>query len=217
MALPLDPVTSDEMFPETYVPPFVTSEEVAELAAEIIGEWDELRVIQEAIDSQVRPLVVAYVLDTKKMAPDEDWTVHTIVNVTKASPLWRSLAGVDVVVAYREHFWDMHEDGERRAFLHHGLSHIDALGGKVSLKPHPAEGFPWTFRRYGPLSIGERMFARAGSLWNEDHPQEPTPLRTVEDLSRAALDAVADRANRGEFDDPVAGTTLRVTRPAGDA
>lgn len=217
MALPLDPVTSDEMFPDTYVPPFVTSEEVAELAADVIATWDEMKPLREALASEVRPLVVAYALDTKKMAPGEVWTVHTIVNVTKASPLWRSLAGVDVVVAYREHFWDIHEDGERRAFLHHGLSHIDALGGKVAIKPHPAEGFPWTFRRYGPLSIGERMFARAGSLWSEDHPQEPTPLRTVEDLSRAALDAFADAANRGEFDDPVAGTTVRVTRPTGDA
>jgi hypothetical protein len=110
-----------------------------------------------------------------------EWTVHTVVNVTKASPLWRCLSGHHVVVAYRQVFWDAHDEDERKAFVHHGLSHIDALGSKVAVRPHPVEGFPWTFRRYGPLSINDKMFFRAGSLWNEDHPSEPTPLRSVDD------------------------------------
>lgn len=179
MALPLDPQTQDEMFPDTLVDPFVLSEEVAELAGSVVAKWDEFRALAEAIDSDVNPLAIAYVLDTKKFDIAEDWSIHTVVNVTKASPLWRSLSNYGVVVAYRQVFWDAHDEDERRAFLHHGLSHIETLGPKVTLRAHPAEGFPWTFRRYGPLSAGEQMFVKAGSLWAEDHPQEPTPLRAV--------------------------------------
>lgn len=180
MAQPLEPMTTDEMFPDTLVEPFIVSPEVADLALDVAKHWDEFRGLRDALDSEVRPLQVAFVVDTKKfdMAEDE-WTVHTVLNVTKASPLWRSLSGYDVVVAYRQVFWDAHQDAERRAFLHHGLSHIDALGGKVSIRPHPVEGFPWTFRRYGPLSLNDSMFLRAGSLWAEDHPTEPTPIRPI--------------------------------------
>jgi len=181
---PLDPVTSDEMFPDTLVEPFVLSPEVADLAFVIIEHWDEFRALRDAIESEANPLSIAYVHDTKKFdMAEEEWTVHTVVNVTKASPLWRSLSSYHVVVAYRQAFWDAQDDAARRAFLHHGLSHIDALGTKVAIRPHPVEGFPWTFRRYGPLSLNDKMFYRAGSLWNEDHPSEPTQLRSVQDLA----------------------------------
>ncbi len=198
MALPLDPVTSDEMFPDTYVDPFVLSDDVALFARAVVHEWDEFAVLRDALRSEARPLEIFYVLDTKKFdATTEDWTIHTVVKVTKASPLWRSLALCDVVVAYRQAFWDSHDEGQRKAFLHHALSHIDITAGKVTLRDHPAEGFPWTLRRYGPLSFGETQFVRAGSLWNEDHPQEPTPLRAV-DLDKV-MDEVVDRVNAGEL------------------
>lgn len=181
MGLPLDPVTTDEMFPDTLVEPFVLSSDVADIASDVIEHWDEFRALRDAIESEVNPLSIAYVLDTKKFEmTEEDWTVHTVVNVTKASPLWRSLSSYHAVIAYRQAFWDAQDDGARRAFLHHGLSHIDALGSKVAIRPHPVEGFPWTFRRYGPLSLNDKMFFRAGSLWNEDHPEEPVQLRALD-------------------------------------
>lgn len=181
----LDPITQDEMFPDTYVQPFVTSTDLADVADDVLRKWDEFKALRDAIDSEANPVQIAYVLDTKKLGDDEDLTVHTIVNVTKASPLWRSLTGIAVVVAYRQVAWDNHDAEERAGFVHHGLGHIDTLAGKVAIRPHPAEGFPWTFRRYGPLSIGERMFARASALWNEDHPVEPTPLRSVDETDEA--------------------------------
>lgn len=209
MALPLEPQT-DEMFPDTRVEPFILSDEVAEVAGEIVAQWDEFRALRDAIDSEAHPLRVAYVLDTKPFDVGEaDWTIHTVVDTKKAAPVWRVLSEYDVVVIYRQVFWDAHTPDERLAFLHHGLSHIDALAGKVAIRPHPVEGFPWTFRRYGPLSINDRMFLRAGSLWTEDHPTEPTSLRPVVDQ---VMDAVEAAAARGEFDDPATGTTVTATR-----
>lgn len=195
----IDPLTQDEMFPDTLVPPFILSPEVADTAAQVMRSWDEFSGLRDAIWSEVDPLSIAYVLDTKpfNMAEDE-WTVHAVVNVTKASPLWRSLTGYHLVVAYRQAFWDAVgelDTAERLAFLHHGLSHIDALGSKVALRPHPVEGFPWTFRRYGPLSLNDKMFFRAGSLWSEDHPSEPTPLRSVADIAEdVAAMPIVDQA-----------------------
>jgi hypothetical protein len=184
MAMPLEPVTTDEMFPDTLVQPFEKAPEVAELAADVMARWDEFKSLRSAIDAEYAPLEIAYVFDTKKLGDDEDWTIHTVVNASKASPLWRSLTGYGAVIAYRKAFWDLQDTEARASFLHHGLQHIDALAGKVTIRPHPAEGFPWTLRRYGPLSFGETQFVRAGSLWNEDHPTEPTPLRSVEDEDR---------------------------------
>lgn len=209
MALPLDPVITDEMFPDTLVEPFVRSTEVADLAVEVIEHWDEFRALRDAIDSEATPLSIEYVLDTKKFdMAEEEWSVHTVVNVTKASPLWRSLSGIHVVVAYRQAFWDAQDDAARRAFIHHGLSHIEALGSKVALRPHPVEGFPWTFRRYGPLSLNDKMFFRAGSLWNEDHPSEPVQLRvadvpgdaTGEPCPFHGCTLAADHAGEHQFD-----------------
>lgn len=225
MALPLEPTSQDEMFPDTYVPPFTLSDEVADAAAEVIAHWDEFRGLRDALESEAHPLAVAFVLDTKPFDVTEaDWSVHTVVNVTKASPLWRVLSGHDVVVAYRQVFWDAHEPDERLAFLHHGLSHIDALGGKVAIRPHPVEGFPWTFRRYGPLSLNDRMFLRAGSLWTEDHPTEPTPLRSLdaflagEDgeqaMAAAAAEQWGDQATVDRTEDGTLRVTVDTTKPA---
>lgn len=198
MPLSLDPVTSDEMFPETYLEPFVRSPEVEALAGVVMAGWDEFRGLRDAIAAEYRPLEIAFVLNTKKLADDEDITVHTVVNVTKAQPVWRSLTGYGIVVAYRKPLWDIQTDGEKRAFLHHGLSHIDTWGGKIAIRPHPVEGFPSTFWRYGPLSLDDQMFARAASLWNDEHP-EKAKAAAASDV-HPAVQRFVDKIAEGEVD-----------------
>lgn len=191
MAVPLDPQTPDEMFPDTLTEPFVRSKEVEKLALTVLAQWDEFKGLRDALNREDNPIEIVYVLDTKKFDIFEDeLKIHTIVNVVRANPLWRTLTGFAVAVIFREAFWKALELQERSAWLHHGLSHIEVVGQKVALRDHPVEGFPWTYRRYGPLSQLERQFLRAGSLWNEDHPAEPVQLR-------ALADDVVDHAAEG--------------------
>lgn len=197
----------EEMFPDTLLPAFITAPDLADLATDVMARWDELKPVRSAIDAEYAPLEVAYVFDTKKLGDDEERSIHTIVKTSKASPLWRCLTGYGAVVAYRKAFWDVQDMEVRASYVHHALSHIDVLAGKVTMRPHPAEGFPWTLRRYGPLSLGEQMFMRAGALWNEDHPAEPTRLRSTTD---EVMRRVIDEVNSGALDTD--GVTVTATQ-----
>ena len=191
MALPLTPESG--LFPDTLIPPFVVSPDVAALAEDVIADFDEFEPIQTAI--RETGLDIAYVFETKAFDPlKEEFKPHTIAKVTKASPLWRVLGDHDLVIQFRQAFWDAFDVNQRRAVLHHELTHIevDEPGSdgrpKISLRPHDVEDFALTVRRFGTVLPGRALFAKAILDWqHEQENPEPTRLR---DIARAAVDAI---------------------------
>lgn len=195
MALPLTPESG--LFPDTLVEPFIASREVEDLARGVIADFDEFEPIQTAI--RETGLDIAYVFETKAFDPlKEEFKPHTIAKVTKASPLWRVLADHDLVIQFRQAFWEAFDVNQRRAVLHHELTHIeiDEPGNdgrpKISLRPHDVEDFALTVRRFGTVLPGRALFAKAFLDWQ--HEQErPEPTR-LHDLVEAIVDAASTDA-----------------------
>lgn len=215
MALPLDPDTG--MFPATLVEPFTDAPELADLADEVIRSFDEFRPIADAVDEGLR---ITYVWETKPFEPAKDeYKVHILAKVTKASPLWRHVGQTEIVIQFRSWFWERFDDAQRRAVIHHELTHItvgepdDEGRFKVSLRDHDVEDFTATMRRFGPIIPGRAGFVKAYLDWqHEQETPDPTPLRSIGDAMDQALDEVVDRVNAGELDDPKTGTKVTARR-----
>jgi hypothetical protein len=215
MAIPLDPESG--MFPETYVAPFIEAPELEALAEEVLAQYDEFEPIQTAM--REAGLRIAYVWETKPFDPlKEDIRPHTIAKVTKASPLWTLLAATELAIQFRRAFWEPFRDNQRRAVLHHELTHIevdepDAQGRiHLSLRKHDVEDFTRTMRRFGPVIPGRAAFVKAYLDWQ--HEQErpgPTPLRAVDVTSPEFEEAMRREAPAGWDVDRTADGTLRVT------
>lgn len=190
MALPLDP--DEGMFPETLVEPFLDAPALEKMAGEVMQTFDEFRPISDAIHDGLR---IAYVWETKPFDPGKDeYKVHIVAKVTKASPLWRHVAETELVIQFRQWFWDKFTDAQRRAVVHHELTHIlvdepDAQGRiRLSLRDHDVEDFWQTMRRYGPVKPGAAGFIKAYLDWqHEQDTPEPTPLRLAHDLVDALV------------------------------
>lgn len=215
------------MFPEIDGPDFIRSDEVKAVGLEVldmhggIGGVPRLHPIAEAIrDGDLR---IMWLFNEKPFneETEDDQEPEIAGRCVKAPKLWHDITGVDFAIWVRKHFWDDFNTELRRAVVLHELLHIEIKRDKdnqprFATRKHDVEDFVDVARQYGPAALagdGAR-YVRASALFGGE--QEPTPLRTVEDLSRAALDAVADAANRGELDDPTTGTTVRVTRPGQD-
>lgn len=190
MALPLDPDTG--MFPATLVEPFTDAPPLADLADLVMRQFDEFRSIADAVDEGLR---IAYVWETKPFDPGKDeYKVHIVAKVTKASPLWRHVGETELVIQFRQWFWDKFDDAQRRAVIHHELTHIlvdepDAEGRiKVTLRDHDIEDFWQTMRRYGPVKPGAAGFVKAYLDWqHEQETPAPTPLRLAHELVDAVV------------------------------
>jgi hypothetical protein len=215
MALPLEPDVAPE---DEVLDPFIDAPDVRALAMEVAHTWEEFATLRDNLNRETDPIRMAFVFETKPFVEGEVVKTHTIAKVTKASPLWSFLGEVDLVVQFRMPFWEYFDDRQRRAVLHHELSHIEFPRGKLSLREHDVEDFIGTVRRYGPYLAGRRAFVKAAEIWLEENPepesevdqarrrrQERAQQATVDDV----MDEVVDRANRGEFDDPATGTTVR--------
>jgi len=178
MAIPLEPESG--LFPDTLVPPFVEAPEVAELAESVLGQFDEFRAIREALrDDGLR---IRYVFETKDFDPTKDeFKPHTIAKVTKAGPLWRCLAETEIVVQFREWYWDRFDEQERRGVLHHEFMHVVVdEAGKVSLAEHDVEEFAKTVRRFGARRGHHAALFKAFTDWSHEQERpEPTPLRVA--------------------------------------
>lgn len=213
MALPLDPDTG--MFPDTLVEPFVRSTALAEAGLQVIADFDEFEPIATAM--READLGIVWVFETKPFDPGtEEFKPHTIAKVTKASPLWRCLAGVPLVIQFRQTFWEAFDEPKRRAVIHHELTHIEVAEpddqgrAKISLRPHDVEDFALTMRRFGPIIPGRATFVKAFLDWqHEQESPEPTKLRSIQE---AALDRVVDDINAGALDDAVKGTKVTARR-----
>lgn len=203
------------LFPGVAEPQYVRSPEVRDLAELVIAEFDEFRPIQEAVLNQ--GLRIVYAWDTRPFDfVRDEYGPHVIAQVRKA-PTWvRDLHGGHVMLEFRRWFWDHFDAAQRRAVIHHELTHLeldgetDELGNpKVKLRKHDVEDFTGTMRRFGPVIPGRREFIKAAMDWQheQEHP-EPTPLRqvTTEDLAHVAGEALADAVARGELGEDVTDT-----------
>lgn len=171
------------LFPGLAAEPFIKAPEVASLAATVMRRWEEFGELRRAVADGA--LEIAYVFETKPFDPEkEEFKPHTIAKVTKASPLWLSLTGHDLVIQFRQSFWDVFDDHRRQAVLHHELMHIEWAAGKLSLRPHDVEEMSKTARRYGPALPGRRELFTAFTTWQREQAGENVvPLRAVEDIA----------------------------------
>jgi hypothetical protein len=182
MTVPLSPESG--LFPGTYVAPFVEAPDVEALADEVAAQFSEFRSIQDAIRED--GLRIRYVFETKAFDPlKEELKPHTIAKVTKASPLWRVLGETELVIQFRQWFWEKFSEPERRGVLHHELSHIEigepgADGvAKVSLREHDVEEFALTVRRFGPRRDHHAAFFKAFLDWHDRQDVDVKPTGPV--------------------------------------
>lgn len=207
-----DPVRIPGLFAGQIEPPFVRSREVEDLAEALIAECDEFEAIQTA--RRDAGLSIEFVWETKPFDPMKDeYKPHVIAKVTKASPLWLSLTDTHLVVQFRRWFWERFDDGQRRAVLHHELTHIDVDEpddqGRipVSLRHHDVEDFTRTMRRFGPVIPGREAFVRAYVAW-----QAENPITHDAALGHRVAEAVAARVNAGDLGPNVTATVTHSGR-----
>jgi hypothetical protein len=195
--------------PETlFGPPpdaFIKAPDVEDVAAALLSEFDEFEPIRTAIEDGLR---IKYVFETKPFDPHkEELKPHTVAKTTKASPLWRALAGTELVIQFRQTFWDLFDETQRKAVLHHEFTHVVVDDdGSLALRPHDVEEFTRTLRRFGPYLPNRVALVKAAQAWQheQDHP-EPVQLRPID----AVLDRVVDEVNAGALGPNV--TAERVT------
>jgi hypothetical protein len=213
-----DPVRIPGLLDISIEPPFVRSQQVEDLAAEVIAAFDEFEPIQTA--QRECGLSIEYVWETKPFDPARDeYHAHVVAKVTKASPLWLSLTDTHLVVQFRRWFWERFDDSQRRAVLHHELTHVevdepDDQGRiPVRLRKHDVEDFTQTMRRFGPVIPGRRAFIAAATEWGREHPGalgEGTAAHE-DAFGHQVAEEVARRINAGEMDTADATATATVS------
>ena len=207
-APPLTPETG--LFPGIEVEPFIGAPDLEILADSVIGAYDEFASI--AVAMREHGLSIAYVFETKPFDPlEEELKPHTIAKVTKATPLWRCLTERELVIQFRQTFWDAFDERQRTAVVHHELTHVEVTEtdkGKLKVGPreHDVEDFSLTMRRFGPILPSRAAFVKAFLDWqHEQERPEPTPLRAVP-LGEAVMDAAVDMINAGALGPNVTAT-----------
>lgn len=204
-----DPVRVPGLLDVVVEPPFIRSREVEDLAEDVIASFDEFEPIRTSVADA--GLSIEYVFETRPFDPAKDeFKTHVIAKVTKAPPLWSSLTGHHLVVQFRRWFWERFDDEQRRAVLHHELSHVEVDEpddhGRipVSLRPHDVEDFAQTMLRFGPVIPGRSRFIKAYALWAAEHPDAAitsgTEVRPAEVEAEAfghrVAEAMMDAAER---------------------
>lgn len=193
MALPLEPDVAPE---DEVLDPFIAAPEVRMLAMDVAAQWEEFGALRDALGRETDPLRMAFVFETKPFVEGEVVKTHTIAKVTKASPMWAFLGDVDLVIQFRQPFWEYFDDRQRRAVLHHEMSHVEFPRGKVALREHDVEDFVGTIRRYGPYLPGRRAFIRAAQIWLEENPEPPSEFDEArerrERSQQQTLEEIAD-------------------------
>jgi len=76
------------------------------------------------------------------------------------------------VIQIAEEVWSYADDARRTALIHHELSHISPVTGKIRV--HTAEDFASTAYRYGAWQAGLEQVVRAVQLHDDEHRPEAT-------------------------------------------
>lgn len=171
-------------FPEIEGPDFVKSDEVAEVADDVlaahggIGGVGRLHAIAEAIEQG--ELKILWLLNTKPFndQSEDDQEPEIAGRCVKAPGLWRDFTGYDFAIWAREHFWDDFNEDLRRALVLHELLHIEVKHNdkgeiKLATRKHDVEDFVDVARQYGPAALagdGARYVRAAALFAGEPEP-----------------------------------------------
>lgn len=143
---------------------YVASKAIAGVAAGLIARHEIVRL-------NVEDLRVAYL---ERLGEPEGEGEEAIAKCQKASPLWRDLAGYDVVIwAWAAH-WEAFTPRQREALVLHELLHVarTAKGG-VKLRRHDLEEFGYVVRHYGAWDPAVEGFGRALRTYEVGETREP--------------------------------------------
>lgn len=123
------------------LPPYIKSEEVAELAEQVISEHTGFRDLEE--------LEICYLQRTDQPLDPED-EIDQIIAVVKASAPWQAASGVDVIIWVKKANWDLWNEKLKRALLTHALSHLMVTeDGKLKKLGHDVEAFVREANEFG--------------------------------------------------------------------
>lgn len=141
---------------------YVESPTIAEVARQLINRHDRFRPLDE--------LRIAYL---ERIGEPSGEGEDALAKCQKASPLWRDLAGYDLVIwAWRAKL-TMLTERQVEALVAHELCHafVDEKG-KLKLLKHDLEEFHWVARQYGPWLHDVRVFGEQLQAFSD----EPTPI-----------------------------------------
>jgi hypothetical protein len=170
---PMDPESGSQpgMFP--VVPAFVLAPDVVDVAARVLGRFDELREVREAINDG--DVVVTFWFDNAPFDPVKDEITHdTIGKAMKAPPFWKVATGMDAAIIVSAAFWEVFSTEQREATLLHELSHIEIARNKsgqatgVRISKHSIEEFTAVIRYYGSWLPDRAAFFKAFSVWQRE-------------------------------------------------
>ncbi len=142
---------------------YVDSPEVREVARQLINRHDRFR-----------PLDDFRILYVERLGEPSGEGEDALAKCQKASPLWRDVAGVDLVIWVWRHHWKAFEPRQREALVAHELCHPFVTDkGTLKLVKHDLEEFHWVARQYGPWLHDVRVFGEQLAAFDE-----PTSLES---------------------------------------
>lgn len=138
---------------------YIEAPEVAGVAAGLIARHDRFSSVCE-------DLRIAYLY---RLGVPTGEGEAILAACQKAAPLWRDLAGYDVVIWVWEAVWNVLEPRQAEALVSHELCHIGRNdSGGVKLRKHDLEEFAWVARQYGRWDDAIGHFASALELHDAD-------------------------------------------------
>lgn len=181
-------------FPEIEGPDFVKSDEVADVAQDVLAEHGAsagvARLFETARAVGAGDLSIAYLFNAKVFDQRAEEANHDAAGkCIKAPRLWHDVTGIDVAIWLREDMWRTWPADVRAAAVLHELLHVDASYDKkgqllLSVRKHDVEDFVDVVRIYGPIfgyaEGGSPGYVRAANLWADKTRREPTKLRRVD-------------------------------------
>jgi hypothetical protein len=143
---------------------YVESPQVREVARDIINRHDRFRALDD--------FRIVYL---ERLGDPTGEGEEAIAKCQKASPLWRDVAGVDLVIWDWRHHWLAVTERQREALVAHELCHPFVTDkGTLKLVKHDLEEFHWIARQYGPWLDDVRVFGQQLAAFSD----EPTPLES---------------------------------------
>jgi hypothetical protein len=161
MPLPLDPEQGSQAGMFEAEAAFVEADAVAEVAKDLLYEFNDLITLREAVDAG--DVVLGYWFDTKPYKADEGMEHDTVGKAVKVPPFWRIYSGIDVVIQIRRDLWTAFNAEQRKALLYHELKHVGIVGEKKTLKmqEHSIEEFTAVALRFGAWLPSRAAFGDA--------------------------------------------------------
>lgn len=143
---------------------YVASDEIAKIAGTLIRR-------HEIVALSTEDLRIAYM---ERLGERSGEGEEAIAKCQKASPLWRDLAGYDVVIWAWAEVWEQLESRQREALVLHELLHIgrNRTGG-VKLRKHDLEEFAMVVLHYGPWDGPVELFGKALRRYEVGETRQP--------------------------------------------